>query len=738
MRVSGRENCVVEVLYTHEQRVEINRMNQNVCATLLSLCVVSPALCQEPHATIRVEVTTQGAPVASADVAVNGEHLKTDASGVAAGPVSFGAVKIVVTKEGFFSASAALTIDEARDWVVNLELRPQEEVEEQITVHATRTDVRLQDSPTRVEVLGSDEIQEETMMTPGDITMMLNEMAGLHVETLSPSVGAATVRIQGMRGRYTRFLSDGLPLFGQEAGGLSLLQIPPMDLGQVEVIKGVASALYGADAMAGVVNLISRRPEAKPVYEALVNWSTLGATDASLFVASRLSERWQASFLGGGYWQEETDRNGDGWADLAGYSRGVVKPRFFWDGSGGKAAFITGGFTYENRTGGTLPGSVLPQTGEPYVESLLTRRYELGGSYQFLIANQYVITGRAAASEQLRDQHFGEVRERDRQETIFGELSARGTWRHNTWVAGVAVDRDAYRPHDVPRFGYTYDTPGLFFQDDFAAARWLSVSASGRVDFQNRYGTFFSPRVSALIHWKGWTSRMSAGEGFFAPTPLTEETEAAGLTRLVVPSPLAAEKGRSASLDLTRTTGPFTYTATLFGSRIEHPIYVDRRDRYELLNLTGSARNLGAEFLATWRKEPFTATASYTFVNSTEPEPGGRAATPLTPRHSLNLYGMWEDKGWRIGLECYYTGTQRLEDNPYRSHSEPYTLEGFLIQRRLRKFTLFLNAENLADVRQTNWDPLLRLTEGVDGRWTVDAWAPLDGRVFNGGIRVSF
>src|SRR5207248_8255172 len=102
-------------------------------------------------------------------------------------------------------------------------------------------------------------------------------MGGLHVAISSPSLGAASVRIQGMRGRYTRFLSDGLPLFGQQGGGLGLLQIPPMDLGQVEVIKGVSSALYGAGAMAGVVNLITRRPGAEPVHEVLINRSTLGA-----------------------------------------------------------------------------------------------------------------------------------------------------------------------------------------------------------------------------------------------------------------------------------------------------------------------------------------------------------------------------------------------------------------------------------------------------------------------------
>ncbi len=116
----------------------------------------------------------------------------------------------------------------------------------------------------RVEVLDREEIEEKMLMTPGDIVMMLNEMGGMRVQATSPSLGAASVRIQGMRGRYTRFLSDGLPLFGEQVGGLGLLQIPPMDLGQVEVIKGVASALYGAGAMGGVVNLLSRRPGKAP------------------------------------------------------------------------------------------------------------------------------------------------------------------------------------------------------------------------------------------------------------------------------------------------------------------------------------------------------------------------------------------------------------------------------------------------------------------------------------------
>src|SRR5689334_314710 len=76
--------------------------------------------------------------------------------------------------------------------------------EEAVTVAATRTGARLEDTPTRVEVLNREEIEEKLLMTPGDIVMMLNEMGGMRVQTTSPGIGAATVRVQGMRGRYTR------------------------------------------------------------------------------------------------------------------------------------------------------------------------------------------------------------------------------------------------------------------------------------------------------------------------------------------------------------------------------------------------------------------------------------------------------------------------------------------------------------------------------------------------------
>jgi len=712
--------------------------------TFLIICALAwlhatPVMAQDQSASLRVQVRAADQPVEKAEVRIAGVTHHTDASGTVTITVGPGNVEMTITKTGYVTAAATVQVSAGGKQDVTVDLQREPTLEATVDVVATtRTEKRLEDQPMRVEVLSREEIEEKMLMTPGDIVMMLNEMGGMRVQATSASLGAASVRVQGMRGRYTQVLSDGLPLFG-EVGGLGLLQIPPMDLGRVEVIKGVASALYGAGAMGGVINLLSRRPAAESHREFLLNQSARGATDAVGFVSTPAGRGWSASFLSGGHWQKTVDVNDDAWADLPGYARAVVRPRVFWDGGGGRTFFATGGFTYEDRDGGTPDDAVLPMTGAPYVEALETRRYDAGALGQFLMKGRYVVSARAAVARQAHDHQFGEVFERDHHDTAFGEVTVRGGSGRHTWVGGLAVERSAFTPRDVPQFEYVFVVPGGFAQYDVGLSGAWSVSASGRVDVHSEYGTFFSPRISALGRSGRWTSRVSVGSGFFAPTPLTEETEAAGLTRLQINGPLVAERGVSGSFDLTRTDGPLSYTATLFASRISDPIHVDRSPAYVLRNLTGPTINLGVELLGTFRQEPFAVTGTYTYVHARETVDGIERDVPQTPRHSAGVVGMWEreDVG-RVGVEWYYTGRQALEENPYRVVSEPYMIVGILAERQFGWIRIFVNGENLTGVRQTRWDPLLRPSRAPDGRWTVDAWAPLDGRNVNGGVRLRF
>ena len=683
-------------------------------------------------------VTADGAPVPGVEIVVAGKTHLTDRGGEARIDVSPGSIELTVVKQGFVPVTTIIAVGNGQLQPVTIELQRLPSLQETVTVAATRTDRGLEDQPMRVEVLDAEEIDEKLMMTPGDVVMMLNEMGGMRVQATSPSLGAASVRIQGMRGRYTRFLSDGLPLFGEQVS-LGLMQIPPLDLGRVEVIKGVASSLYGAGAMGGVVNLVSRRPGTKPERQLLLNRSSRGATDAGAWYSTPLSAQWGMTLLASANGQSRTDVDDDGWADLPKYARVVVRPRLFWDNRAGRTFFATAGGTWEDRTGGSMPGTVLPPAGGAYVEALETRRSDVGAAFQTLSAGGVMWSARGSWTSQRQNHQYGEITERDDHDTGFVEITVRRAIGRHTVVGGVAVDRDRFQPIDLPRFAYAFTVPGVFVQDDLDVARWLAISASARLDQHREFGTFVSPRISALLRRGRWSSRASYGTGFAAPTPITEETEATGLSRLTIVGRLKPERGKSASFDVTRAAGPVSTTLTLFHSSVSDPVEVERTDGLVLENLSAPTTNSGVEALAVWKTEDFSLVANYAYVRSRESTDQGRVDVPLTPRHSIGLDAAWEWEGaGRVGVEWFYTGTQRLDANPFRTESRPYSVFGILATRRAGRALLFINGENLTDVRQTRWGPLVRPARGLDGRWTVDAWAPLDGRNINGGVRVTF
>ena len=701
----------------------------------------------QAQVTLQVRVVSDGVPVPQAEVSVGTRLVVTDDRGVAELAVDPGDVTVVVTRFGFAAETVGVTVASGVQTRVAVELEAESVREEEVFVTATRSDRRIEDVPMRVEVVPSDEVQEKIMMTPGDISMLLAETNGLRLQTTSPSLGGVSLRIQGLRGRYTQTLADGLPLFGS-TGSIGLMQIPPMDLGQVEVIKGVASALYGASAVGGVVNLVSRRPQPDVTErEVLLNTTSHGGTDAVLWLSSPLNERWGATFVGGAHGQSRSDLDADGWTDLPTYRRFVARPRLFWENGRGGSLLLTAGAMTERRRGGTEAGAVLPD-GHPFAEQLNTDRFDGGLVGRWLVAGDRVVSVRGSATSQHHTHVFGPVDEPDRHRTWFGEASMTGTTRGHTWVGGVALQQDAYRSRQVPRFDYTFTVPGVFIQDDYDPVDWLSLSASARVDAHSDYGTFFSPRVSGLLRWGGpWQTRVSVGRGFFAPTPFTEETEATGLSAIAPLSDLIAERAESGSVDVTWAQEPLELTVTLFYSRVQDALQVVDVDddvggyAVRIINGAGPTRTHGAEFVARAHVEGLDVIVTYMFLQSTESDPllagtSARRTAPLNPRHAASLDILWETGPARVGFEVFYTGRQALDENPYRSSGRPYVLWGGLLDWRLNeRARVFVNVENISDIRQTTYDPLPRPFRNGDGRWTVDAWAPLEGRTLNAGIR---
>ncbi|MDX1562717.1 MAG: TonB-dependent receptor, partial [Gammaproteobacteria bacterium] len=514
------------------------------------------------------------------------------------------------------------------------------------------------------------------------------------------------------------------------------------DLGQLEVIKGAASALYGGQALGGVINLVSRRPAEAAEGELILNATTEDGQDVSFYGAAPLAPGWSGSLLSTFNHQAVRDLDHDGWIDMPGYDRRSVRPRLFWTGQGGATAFVTLGAMTEDRFGGTLNGRLAPD-GEPFPQDQKTRRRDAGMVFERPIGDRLLAQVRASGLDQSHDHRFGYVLENDEHKTVLTEASVLVDGTHASWVGGVAYQVDDYASDAFPVFDYRYEVPAVFAQVDRNLGENFAFAASARWDDHSVYGGQFSPRLSLLYRPGPWTFRASWGEGFYAPTPFVEETEAAGLSRLQPLSGLHAEIAETASLDLGYASGAFEGGLTLFASDIDDAVRLETvaPDWVRMVNMAGGTRTRGAEVLARWRRSPRTITASYLYVDATEPNEAGtgRRDVPLTPRHSIGLVAMWEDHDrGRIGLEVYYTGEQPLADDPYRTESKPYFEIGLLGEIVLGRYRVFLNLENLLDVRQTRESPLIRPERAPDGRWTVDAWAPLEGFVANAGVRIRF
>lgn len=161
---------------------------------------------------------------------------------------------------------------------------------DEIVISSTRSSRTIKDIPTRIEFIAGEELEEKGNMKAGDIRMLLSESTGIQTQQTSATSANASIRIQGLDGRYTQILKDGFPLYAGAASGLGLLQTPPLDLKQVEIIKGSSSTLYGGGAIAGLVNLISKTPTDEKELRFHLNGSSGRGFDINGFYGQRFNK----------------------------------------------------------------------------------------------------------------------------------------------------------------------------------------------------------------------------------------------------------------------------------------------------------------------------------------------------------------------------------------------------------------------------------------------------------------
>ncbi|WP_129714861.1 TonB-dependent receptor [Pedobacter sp. SYP-B3415] len=617
---------------------------------------------------------------------------------------------------------------------------------DEVVVSATRSSRTIDNIPTRVEVIAGEELDEKSNMKPGDIRMVLAESTGIQTQQTSATSANSSIRIQGLDGRYTQIIRDGFPLYSGFSGGLGLLQIAPLDLQQVEVVKGSASTLYGGGAIAGLVNLVSKKPAAERQLNVMLNGTSALGLDASMFYAEQFKK---AGLTVYGAYNKGTayDPFHTGLTAIPEFDRFTLNPKLFLalSPSTDLVAGITA--TTEKRTGGNI-SYVQGKASQPdaYFEKNITGRYnsQLELRHRLSERETFVLRNSAGYFDRsigLRDYLFSGV-----QISTFSEATYNRNGEKADWVTGLNfVTEDFKEDHNSSAAvrSYSYSTVGAFVQNTWTVVPPVSIESGIRADYHNAYGVFVLPRLSAL--WKiseHVSTRLGGGLGYKAPTVFTEDAERIQF-RNVQPidvSATAAERSAGLNYDLNYRTSFFNGAVGLsinqlfFYTRINKPILLspaaDGNLQYVQPNAHIDTRGMESNVKITF--SDFKLFVGYTFADVKYHAGSVNNTYPLVSRHRLNNVLMYElEDKWKIGAEAYYFSKQQLNDG---LTGRSYWTTGFMIEKLWERFSIFLNFENFTNTSQTRFDTIY--TGPLNNPVFRDIYAPVDGFVMNGGIKL--
>lgn len=630
---------------------------------------------------------------------------------------------------------------------IEILLEPEAEEVGEVVISTTRSSRSIDDIPTRVEFIAGEELEEKANMKPGDIRMVLSESTGIQTQQTSATSANAAIRIQGLDGRYTQILKDGFPLYSGAASGLGLLQIPPLDLKQVEVIKGSASTLYGGGAIAGLVNLISKTPKPEKELKFHINGTSGKGLDLNGFYSQRFGKLGTTIFAA-------HNRN---WAydpaniDLSAipkFERFTFNPKLFLSPSDQTEIIFGVNATVEDRIGGDM--HYIEGRGDSlhsYFERNETKRMSTQLSVQHKLTDSSHITFKNSVSYFNRVLTTPGYNFNGTQYATFSEVNYERNAENMEWIAGVNLWTDQFKeePTDtLPLRDYTQTTVGAFLQNIWKATNRLHIETGFRTDYVIDYGFAFLPRVSALYKFtNNFSSRIGGGLGYKTPTIFTEESERIQYRKVLGISPdknrLENSYGANWDFNYKKSLAGgkmlFTINQLFFYTYLNHPLILTPQinGTYEFVNINGFIDTRGTETNIKIGYEDFKLFLGYTYTDAKIHSNGSVTENPLTAKHRINSVLMYEvEEKWKVGLEAYYFSKQKLSDG---STGKDYVICGFMVEKLWEKFSLYINFENFLDARQTRFDTIY--TGTVVNPIFREIYAPLEGFVINGGLKLN-
>lgn len=670
----------------------------------------------------------------------------TDTHGLATiSDVAIGTHSFDFSYIGYMSLSLEIEISNGSN-NLTIELEPSTSELDEVFIVSNRANRSVANTPSRIEVL-TDEVEEAATMDPSKIAHLLMHTTGVQVQQTSATSGSASVRIQGQYGRYTQILKDGFPIYGGFTGGLGVLQIPPLDLRQVEFVKGSSSTLFGGGAIAGLINLISKEPKEKEEASLHLNLSHIGNRDLNSFY-SKKSGKIGLSIFTSNNTNSVYDVDEDGFSDVPQVRKFNFNPKVFYYLNGQTTISLGGTFTNENRIGGDVDvvEGLVSNNSDLYFERNKSQQvttqfkidHDINDSRHLEFKNS---TNRFQRNIFLNDYSFSGT-----QFSTFSELNYSISNVGHHLILGGNLYTDSFDEKRTVNNSNLRNqdllTLGVFGQHIWDVNDKVAIETGFRLDYNSDYGTFPLPKVAFIFKPNlKFTARLGGGLGYKLPSIFTEDAEALAFEGIlpIDKSLNKAEKSYGFNADLTYrfiSDDHFSLSLTeyVFYNKLNDPLVLlgENSTGFQFVNSDGFFRTKGIESLIKASAGHFHLYLGYTYVNAVQSNNAETTSLPLTPRHSFHGDMMFvEDGKWRVGLDAEYESEQTLMTGRV---VQSLFKAGFLAERMINQFAIYINLENWTDTRQTNYESLVQRPY-LNPRFT-EVWAPLDGFIFNAGIKV--
>jgi outer membrane receptor for ferrienterochelin and colicins len=368
----------------------------------------------------------------------------------------------------------------------------------------------------------------------------MNMINGVQPQLNCNVCNTGDIHINGMEGPYTMILIDGMPIVSSLATVYGLMGIPQSLIKRVEVVKGPASTLYGSEAVAGLINVITKSPNESELLRADFMATSLG--EFNLDVAGSFKLKKANSIVGVNYFNYllPADINNDNFTDVTLQHRFSAFNKWNFVRQNNRLFSLAARYVWEDRWGGELQWNKSYRgTDIVYGETIQTNRAELFGVYQLPTDKAQLFMDYSYNFHRQRS-HYGTTQYDADQHVAFAQLRFTRQFNKINLLAGLPFrfiyyddNTTATETLNKNQPAITY-LPGAFLQTEITASETFTVLAGMRYDYNQNHGSIFSPRLALKIapHAQH-VIRWSAGNGYRVVNLFTEDHAALSGARTV-------------------------------------------------------------------------------------------------------------------------------------------------------------------------------------------------------------